>query len=738
MLALDEIRKIPRPGWLISLAVAVSLFPFAAQAQSKASPTDADCLACHGQKDLKSSSGKSVFVDAARHKASVHSILGCTDCHTDIKGFPHPDHVAKVNCATCHADEAAAMAASVHSVLGSGNDACTTCHDAAHYTKPTASLVPQLCSQCHSAEVKGFLASVHGQAAKRGDPQAPTCLSCHGAVHKIVTAQDPNSPVAKKNQPNTCAACHANPAFLAKHEIPFDHPVETYESSVHGRAVAEGNNHAAACSDCHGSHAIFEARDSRSKINHWNIPKTCGTCHTQIAKTYDASIHGQAVAQGSTDAPVCTDCHGEHVILAPSQPNSTVNPARLSTVTCGRCHGNATLDARYNLPADRVPTYADSYHGLAAREGSQTVANCASCHGVHNIFPSSDPRSTINPANLAHTCGTCHPGAGKTFAIGRVHVTPASLAEAPAVRLIRGFYLVMIPLAIGFMFFHQLIDFLRKLHKGRIGRPRIISPEEAEYRLNRHFRIAHWLVLVSFTVLVITGFALKFPNAWWARPFILWHGRFDLRGTIHRIAAVVLLAGFGYHLAHLLRDKRARHIMSEMAPQIHDLRDLQDMLSYNLGFSPTRPTLGHISYVQKIEYLAFMWGTVVMAVTGLTLWFNTLTLRYFPKWVLDAATALHFYEAILATFAILIWHMYTVVFDPDVYPLDTVRLSLAGAGSAGEGTSLVTGSAEVEAAPVPAKRVPAGGHSTASADPPAGRDGSESEKSGHLDGPKTR
>ena len=61
---------------------------------------------------------------------------------------------------------------------------------------------------------------------------------------------------------------------------------------------------------------------------------------------------------------------------------------------------------------------------------------------------------------------------------------------------------------------------------------------------------------------------------------------------------------------------------------------------------------------------------MVMAVSGFILWFNDLALRYFPKWVSDAATAVHYYEAILATLSILIWHMYTVVFDPEVYPMD--------------------------------------------------------------------
>jgi cytochrome b subunit of formate dehydrogenase len=662
----ERIGRFRRWALLVSAIFAFACFPARLDAQAKP-PSDSDCLACHGQKDLESHSGRSLFVDASKQKASVHSILGCTDCHTDLKAFPHPAHIAKVGCAACHAEEAAAMPNSVHSILGA--DRCTTCHGSAHDAQPASGLLPQICSECHNDEVKAFLSSVHGQAAKKGDRQAPSCPSCHGPIHSILTAQDPASPVAKKNLPDNCAGCHSNPAFLAKHQIPFAHPVEMYKASVHGQAVAAGNDSAATCSDCHGSHAIFGARDTRSKVNHWNVPATCGACHTEIAKTYLASIHGQAVANGATDAPVCTDCHGEHVILAPSQTESSVNAARVSFVTCGRCHGNTRLAARYNLPANRVPTFADSYHGLAARAGSQTVANCASCHGVHNIFPADDPRSTVNPANLARTCGACHPGAGERFAIGPVHVFPESRAENPVVRFIRRTYWVLIPLTLGFMFLHHALDFFQKFCK----RERWIGPAEAQYRLNQHFRIAHWLTLISFPVLVVTGFALKFPDSWWAHPMLRWEGHFAFRATVHRIAAAVFLASISYHVVHLIVDKRARRIMAEMVPRLKDVRDLQDMMSYNLGLSEARPILGEFSYVAKLEYLAFGWGAMIMALTGLLLWFNSFTLRYLPEWTLDAASALHYYEAILATFAILIWHMYTVIFDPDVYPMDRVR-----------------------------------------------------------------
>jgi cytochrome b subunit of formate dehydrogenase len=71
-----------------------------------------------------------------------------------------------------------------------------------------------------------------------------------------------------------------------------------------------------------------------------------------------------------------------------------------------------------------------------------------------------------------------------------------------------------------------------------------------------------------------------------------------------------------------------------------------------------------------MEYLALVWGMFVMAFTGLALWFKVQTGHVAPRWVLDVATAVHFYEAILATLAILVWHFYWIIFDPDVYPMN--------------------------------------------------------------------
>lgn len=590
---------------------------------------NAACLACHGVEGMQSETGQSVYVDPAKFSKGVHGAFTCTTCHSDISGYPHPKTVQKVDCSMCH---------------------------------------PDVTSQ--------FASSIHGTARKNGDHEAPTCQSCHGVIHYVVPVTDPASPVSKKNLPDTCASCHSNPNFLARHNIPFAKPVEAYRMSVHGRAVEAGNEKAATCSDCHSAHLILPPRDSRSTINHWNVATTCGKCHNDIKNTYLQSVHGQAMLNGSSDAPVCTDCHGEHLILAPNEPQSLVNPARVSTVTCGRCHADERLDARYNLPTNRVPTFEDSYHGLAMRGGSQTVANCASCHGVHNIFPTHDPRSTVNPANLSKTCGKCHAGAGTRFAIGPVHVTPASAAENPVVRWIRLFYLGVIPLTLGFMVLHNALDFFAKLVRGKARH----DSGEKVLRMNLHFRIAHWLVMLSFPVLVITGFALKYPEAWWVAPIVHWEGHFPLRGTIHRIAAVVLIASLLYHLIHLIRSRRDRAILWGLVPRLEDAREMWAVIRYNLGLTHERPTFGKFNYVEKVEYWAFIWGMAVMTVSGLMLWFINFTLRYLPKWTADAATAVHFYEAVLATLAILLWHFYFVIFDPDVYPMD--RAWLTGKASA--------------------------------------------------------
>jgi len=665
-LTCQSARPALRAGLLIALVSLLCVPQTGARQRTEGQPLKRDeaCLACHGQADFKSDKGKDLSVRPEQHAASVHGILGCTDCHTNIKDFPHPGPIQKVECSTCHTEEASDVPKSIHAALG--EDACSSCHGNIHETTP----VPRKCAECHAEEVKQLAGSIHGKAARAGDPDAPTCRSCHGTVHEISAANASASTVAKRNQTAACARCHADAGFLQRHNIPIAHPVERYLQSVHGKAVLQGKD-GPVCADCHGSHGILPARDPQSSVSHWNVADTCGACHKEIAKTFKESVHGQAIAAGAQDAPDCTSCHGEHLILAPSNPASPVFAANVSMETCGRCHGDAQLARRYNLPADRVPSYADSYHGLAQREGLLTAANCASCHGVHNIFRSSDPRSTVNPANLSKTCGNCHHGIAATASIGRVHVDIAEGPANPVVRWIRWTYLILIPLTLAFMVLHNLIDFLSKL----IRPPARVPTGERVVRMNLWFRIAHWGVMLSFPVLVYTGFALKFPEAWWARPLLVWEEGAAFRGGVHRAAAVLLIAATLYHCVHLALNRRDRALLKSMLPQVRDVSDLLAVLRYNLGLSKNPPQFGKFNYAEKLEYWAFLWGTGVMAVSGLLLWFNNFALKHFPKWITDAATAVHWYEALLATFSILLWHFYLVIFDPLVYPMDLAWLN---------------------------------------------------------------
>ena len=630
---------------------------------------DETCLACHGQVGMKSEKGKNISINPNAHAASAHGILGCQDCHTSIKEFPHPAKIAKVQCATCHTEESAALPKSIHGTLGAA-DACAACHGNVHEISAAPKLVPQKCAECHQQQVNDFQESAHGRAAKSGDPDAPTCASCHGGIHAVQPSTEQGATVSKAHMALTCAQCHSNPQFVDRHKIPIAHPVEQYLNSVHGRAVAQGKD-AASCSDCHSAHLIVPASDARSRVNHWRVAETCGACHQQIARTYLASVHGQAMASGMHDAPVCTDCHGEHLILPPRSAESPVSAAKVSTETCGRCHGDTRLAQRHDLPADRVPSYADSYHGLAFREGSLRAANCASCHGVHNIFRSNDPRSTVNAANLSQTCGKCHEGAAMNLAMGQVHVQISTGAAHPVVRWIRGIYWVLIPLTLGFMVLHNLLDLFAKMRRGA---PRLPGGESV-VRMNLWFRVAHWGVMLSFPILVYTGFALKYPEQWWARPLLQWEERASFRGSLHRLAALVLIAATVYHLIHLAVNRRDRAFLAAMLPKSRDVSDLVGVFLYNLGLRKEEPQFAKFNYAEKMEYWAFLWGTVVMAVSGFLLWFNNFTLRHFPKWMSDAATAVHWYEALLATFSILLWHFYMVIFDPLVYPMDFAWLT---------------------------------------------------------------
>jgi len=521
-----------------------------------------------------------------------------------------------------------------------------------------------------------------GQLAARAGLSNSDCLDCHSDKTLAVTNTagdskslfiDPAILTASVHKTNACISCHAD--ATAKH--PDDNRIlapvncarchgqqgESYGASVHGLARKAGHDNAAMCADCHGSHDILPPTSPASPLHFVRQAQTCGRCHAPEARDVTASVHGKAMATGERDAPTCTDCHSEHKIQALKN-----NSALAISEVCSRCHASVYLDGKYNLPADRVKTYLESYHGLAAQNGSVVVAHCASCHGYHKILPSSDPVSMINTNHLVATCGQCHPGADKMFVSGRIHSDLASNKSAgldfgsKVNWWVRRIYLGLIFAVVGAMLVHNVLLFHKKVaaHIAASGRPVL--------RMSLSHRWQHGVLAVSFIVLAITGFALKFPDSGLAH---LMGSSEPVRRWIHRIAGVVLLLVGVYHLIHILATKQGRQLVKDLFPVRKDLADVWQGVRYLTGHSNEKPKIGRFGYAEKMEYWAVLWGTIIMGATGLMIWFKLDVTRFLPRWAVDVALTIHYYEAVLACLAIVVWHFYHVIFDPDVYPLNT-------------------------------------------------------------------
>ena len=619
MSGLNRLGKRDSRRFLIGI-VAVTLIGWSCSTKAEHKLKDEDCLQCHSDKTLtKDVNGKqvSLFVDGAKLKHSIHGgMFGCVDCHTDVKTLAHDAPPKKVTCAQCHAD---AQEAYSH--------------------------------------------SYHAKTVKAGNAPAANCQDCHGGEHEVLAADDAKSPVNHSNIPITCGRCHGQ-KFLMEQNGESAQAFLSYQDSVHGRAVEKGSLKAAVCTDCHGAHEILPASDAKSPISKASVPGTCGKCHTEIENTFNQSIHGQAIARGNQLAPVCTDCHGIHSIKSHADPNSPASQQNLSRDTCARCHEGVRLSQEFGVPGNRVNSYFDSYHGLAAEGGSVVAANCSSCHGVHDILPSSDPRSTINHAHLDATCGKCHKGVTQKFTLTRVHmedgIHPRDIGSI-LVRWIRLIYILLIVAVIGAMFLHNAIIWGSKA----AARRRMQNPFMTRMTTNQRWQ--HLILLTSFIVLVVTGFALKFPNSWLAEVLAMGE---KLRSITHRVAGVVLIAAGIYHMFYLAATREGRRLIWDFAPRPKDAFDALGTMRYYLGLSAERPKFGRFSYAEKAEYWALVWGTALMGVTGVMMWAKVGVGNLLARWWVDVATAVHFYEAILATLAIVVWHFYQVFFDPDVYPMN--------------------------------------------------------------------
>jgi formate dehydrogenase gamma subunit len=173
-------------------------------------------------------------------------------------------------------------------------------------------------------------------------------------------------------------------------------------------------------------------------------------------------------------------------------------------------------------------------------------------------------------------------------------------------------------------------------------------------------RIEHWVMMLSFTTLAITGLPQRFPSSELSIAFVYILGGIETLRTIHHIAAIVMMLGTAWHILVFGYLAYVRRTRLTMLPTLQDVKDGWQALLYNIGRAKTPPQMGRYTFEEKMEYWAFVWGAIIMGATGFMMWNPLATTRLLPGEVIPAAKAAHGGEALLAVLAIIIWHMYGV------------------------------------------------------------------------------
>lgn len=594
-------------------------------------PTGEECFLCHAEPDVVEMAEvdprPGLVVDAATFADSVHADFECSFCHLDTDDVPHAAELPAVD--------------------------------------------PGVCSDCHADASEAYADSVHGVAFGAGDPDAATCSSCHGA-HDIRSVGDPESRVHALALPETCGSCHADQRIAREHAISVPDAYQSFVQGVHGRGLLRaGLLVSASCDDCHGSHAVYPREDERSRIHPRRLPETCGDCHQGLLVEFEESVHGELLVEGDPDAPTCDTCHPAHGFLQQAGDGFAAAASR----ECGNCH------------ADKLSTYRGTYHGKVNALGYGDVAACSSCHTAHHILPAEHPGSSVAPANLVATCGSCHPGANENFAGYIVHADPTDPDGFP---LLFAVYfgmlgLLLVTLAGGTA--HTLLWYRRlRVEQRRLGisyeRPAYRKPTgEPEYvRFNLFNRILHILVMSSFILLVATGLPVRFPEADWAQAWASFFGGVRGAAVMHRVGAVVMLVYVALHLGYLAWMKLVqgrRGLISgsgSLLPSSRDWEDFVGHVRWFLGKGP-RPRFGRWTYWEKFDYLADAWGVLVFGATGLIMWYPVFFTRWLPGWAINVAVIVHGIEALLALSFIFVVHFFNAHLRPGKFPLDPVFLT---------------------------------------------------------------
>jgi len=275
---------------------------------------------------------------------------------------------------------------------------CVQCHLSTDWVSDTSLAATFVTDDIHNLAGLGC-ESCHGGDPKRGFKEGDPSLA-------MDPAKGYKPPPGDLEIPAFCGVCHSNIEYMKQYDptLPTDQ-FTLYRTSIHGkRLYGQKDTKVAVCTDCHGTHLILPASDSRSPVYHNNIPFTCHSCHsdkvymrgynipTSQFENYANSVHGKLVLEkGDKSAPACNDCHGNHGATLP-------NLASVSAA-CGHCHAN-------NQEFFNESPHKEPWSELGLPE-------CEQCHGNHLILPTTDEMVGISPGAL---CVECHDEASGGYA----------------------------------------------------------------------------------------------------------------------------------------------------------------------------------------------------------------------------------------------------------------------------------------------------------------------------------
>jgi cytochrome b subunit of formate dehydrogenase len=616
---------------------------------SQLPPDEISCIMCHGEADLWEGDTLRLHVPQEGLADDVHWKKGvnCHDCHGgDPSSFEVPvAHSTEVDpngkvvafrsplaevrkvCANCHKDQAIDLVKGVHDKAGEKDEqgrgtplACRDCHGKnSHHILPAhdqASPVfldhqVKTCGGCHEEHLKSYSDSVHGNGLyESGLAVTASCANCHGA-HGIYRAADKRSTLFPANVAKTCGECHR---FIE----------ERIEKSVHGRKNGAGgiSDHIApggkgkqlpSCTHCHQGHDILNPKSAAFRLQ---LPNRCGNCHQELSSRYAMSTHGQLTELGYAPAAKCSDCHGAHDILPPSEADSTLSPANRKK-TCAKCHVYAVANfVDYDPHAD--------YH---------TPEGNALLYWVHLgmkilLF-------SVFGFFGFHTILWCARSAAHTVQHGRpkriVANQPAMVRFEPIHRLL------------------HVIVIVSFLGLALTGLPLKYSDQDWAKTLARGLG-GFDSTSVWHHVCAVATFTYFFAHlAWLARKIV------ETRA-----------AGTGLFTIFFGPDSPV--------PNFRDVKDLIRMFLWFLGLG-RKPQFERWTYWEKFDYWAVFWGMGIIGTSGLILWFPNLFTRFLPGESLNIAKVIHSEEALLATGFIFAIHFFNTHLRVEKFPMDMSMLS---------------------------------------------------------------